>query len=176
MERDMFDTMTMTKIVGGFCGAFLVFLLGGWAAESLYHIGGGHGDEHAAAYPIEVDGDDHGGEVEEGPDFATLLASADAERGERVFGKCKACHSVEEGAHGTGPSLFRIVDRDIAAIDGYAYSGTVAGLEGNWTADELNAFLESPKGYAPGTKMTFNGLGKVEDRANLVAYLQTLTN
>ena len=56
LERDMFDTMTMTKAVGGFCGTFLVFLLGGWAAEEIYHSGGGgHGDHHEQAYVIPVE-------------------------------------------------------------------------------------------------------------------------
>ena len=74
-ERDMFDTMTMTKIIGALCGTLLVFLLGNWVAETVYHVGSdGHGDDHAMAYPIEV-AEGHGGdEVEEGPDFAEILA------------------------------------------------------------------------------------------------------
>ena len=79
----MFDTMTFTKIVGGVCGALLIFLLGKWAAESLYHTGGGHGgEEHAAGFAIQVE---EGEPVEEEEvDFATLMASADAGKGERV--------------------------------------------------------------------------------------------
>ena len=78
----MLDTMTMTKIVGGFCGALLVFLLGNWVAESLYATGGGHGGEGEQAYVIEVAESDTGGAAEEGPDFETVMASADADSGD----------------------------------------------------------------------------------------------
>ncbi len=88
----MLDTMTVTKIIGGFCGALLVFLLGSWMAEILYHGGGGHGEKHAEGYAIKVEGESSGVAVaaEEGPDFAELYAMADASKGEKVFGKCKA--------------------------------------------------------------------------------------
>jgi cytochrome c len=171
MERDMFDTMTMTKVLGGFCGAFLVFLLGGWAAETIYHSEGGHGD-HASGYVIEVETAD-AGPVEAGPTFAEVFATADAGAGERVFRKCSACHKLEDGANGTGPHLWDIVDREVADVDGFAYSGSLAAVAQVWDAETLNAFLEAPKAYAPGTAMNFNGLSKVEDRANLIAYLQT---
>jgi len=93
----MFDTMTMTKTVGAVCGSLLVFLLGGWAAESLYHVGpsGGHGGEEGElhqAYVIDTGAEEAPeGEAEAGPDFATLMASADAAPGEKVFAKCKSC-------------------------------------------------------------------------------------
>lgn len=172
----MFDTMTITKLLGGLCGAFLIFLLGNWAGESLYATGsaeGGHGEAHADAYPIET-GDDHGGEAEVEVDFATLLAAADIGKGERVFNKCRSCHSVEPGVNGTGPTLFGIVDRDVASTEGFGFSGALDGVEGNWTAEQLSAFLQSPKGFAPGTAMSFNGLPKETDRANIIAWLATL--
>ncbi|WP_039017057.1 c-type cytochrome [Halocynthiibacter namhaensis] len=172
----MFDTMTFTKILGGFCGAFLIFLLGNWAGESLYHTGGGeggHGEAHADAYPIET-GDDHGGEPVEEVDFATLLAAADIGKGERVFNKCRSCHSIEDGVNGTGPSLFGVVERDVASAAGFGFSGALDGIEGNWTPEALSAFLQSPKGFAPGTAMSFNGLPKETDRANIIAWLATL--
>ena len=175
----MFDTMTMTKVIGGFCGALLIFLLVGWAGEELFHVGdSGHGDEHHYAYNIETGDDGHGDEAEEaGPDFATLLAEANAENGARVFRKCQACHSAEDGDNGTGPHLFGVVDRAIASVDGFNYSGTLAGMSSDaWTAENLSAFLESPRSYAPGTAMSFAGLGKIEDRVNLIAYLQTIGN
>ena len=171
----MFDTMTMTKIIGGLCGTFLIFLLGKWAAESLYHVGmEAHGEEEIAmAYPIEADGESGGGAAEEDVDFVTLLASADAAKGEKVFGKCKACHKLD-GSNGTGPHLDGIVDRDIGGVGGFSYSTVLTELPGNWTPEELDGFIEDPKGYAPGTKMTFAGLPKAEDRANLVAYLASV--
>ena len=167
----MFDTMTMTKIMGGFCGTFLVFLLGGWAAETIYHSGSGHGD-HASGYVIEVENADTG-PVETGPTFAEVYATADAAAGERVFRKCSGCHKLDDGGIGAGPHLWDIVDRDVAGVDGFAYSGALVAVAQVWDVEALNAFLESPRSYAPGTAMSFNGLSKIEDRANLIAYLQT---
>lgn len=170
----MFDTMTMTKALGALCGSLLVFLLGSWAAEVLYHGGGGHGDDHEQAYVIEVEGgEEEVAEVEEEVDFAVLMASADAGAGERVFNKCKACHKLEDGANGTGPHLYNVVGREIAAVGDYGYSDALAGLSEPWNYDNLDGFLENPRGWAPGTKMGFNGLNKAEDRANVIAYLET---
>jgi len=172
----MFDTMTTTKLIGGLCGALLIFLLGNWAADTIYHVGGeGHGDEHAMAYPIEVeDAEDHDAAADEGPTFDELLAAADAGKGEKVFGKCKACHKLEDGANGTGPHLHNAVGREIGSISGFGYSDVLASMGGNWTPDALNGFLENPKSYAPGTKMGFAGLKKVQDRANVIAFLQSV--
>ncbi|MEP2781637.1 MAG: cytochrome c family protein [Pseudoruegeria sp.] len=172
----MFDTMTLTKITAGLCGSLLIFLLGGWVGESLFHTGGGHGDhgdEHATGYLIEVASSDTA-EVEVGPSFTELLATADVAKGEKVFGKCKACHKLEDGANGTGPTLFNVVNRDIGSVAGFGYSATLAEMEGNWEYDSLDGFLTNPKKYAAGTKMAFAGLKKVQDRANLVAYLETI--
>ncbi|OWU86628.1 cytochrome C [Oceanicola sp. 22II-s10i] len=169
----MFDTMTMTKVVGGFCGALLVFLLGNWVAETLYTTGGGHGDEHAQAYVIETGAEESSGAAEEGPSFEEVFASADVEAGSKVFGKCRACHKID-GTNATGPHLDGVVGRAIDAVDGFAYSGALEQLGDTWTPEVLNTFLENPRSAAPGTKMSFAGLRKVEERADLIAYLQTL--
>lgn len=165
----MFDTMTFTKAAGGICGALLVFLLGKWAAEELYHMDS-HGE---AAYVIEVEGGEEVAAVEE-VDFATVLASASAEDGARVFRKCSACHKLVEGENGVGPYLYAVVGREKGAVDGFSYSDTLASMEGAWTAENLNGFLEKPSTYAPGTSMSFAGLKKVEERADLIAYLDSL--
>ncbi|GAW33140.1 cytochrome c-552 [Roseovarius sp. A-2] len=168
----MFDTMTLTKTAGAFCGALLIFLLGNWAAESIYSMGGGHGEDHAQGYVVDTGEDDAAGEVaDEAPDMAAIFASADASKGERVFNKCKACHVLEDGANGVGPSLYDVVGRDVGAVDGFGYSGALSEAADVWTAENLYAFLENPAGYAPGTSMGFAGLGKSEDRANVIAYL-----
>ena len=171
----MFDTMTSTKILGAGCGALLLFLLGGWGAELIYHGGGGHGDEeHAQGYKIEVaEAEEDAGDATE-VDFSELMAAADVGKGEKVFAKCKACHKLEDGANGTGPHLFSVVDRPIAIVDGFGYSEVLATKGGEWDTDALNGFLEDPKGWAPGTKMGFAGLKKDADRANIIAYLQTI--
>jgi cytochrome c len=166
----MLDTMTFTKAAGGICGALLVFLLGKWAAEEMYHVSA-HGE---ASYVIEVEGADDVAEAEEEVDFATVLASASPEDGARVFRRCSACHQLEAGANGAGPYLYGVVGRPKGAAEGFSYSETLASMGGEWTPENLNAFLERPSQYAPGTSMAFAGLSKVEERADLIAYLQTI--
>ncbi|MCO6384538.1 MAG: cytochrome c family protein [Vannielia sp.] len=173
----MFDTMTMVKAFGWLCGALLIYLLINWAGESLYAMNaGGHGEEgeeHAQGYIIEVAESTDGGTAEEdaGPAFEEVFAAADAAKGEKVFGKCKACHKLD-GSNGTGPHLDGVVDRAVGSVDGYTYSSAMAEHGGTWTPEELSHFLENPKGYVSGTKMSFAGLRKIEDRANVIAYLQ----
>ena len=171
------DTMESTKIVGGLCGALLIFLLFGWGADALYSTESAHhgeGEEHAMAYPIEAEEEGDVDVAEEGPSFAELMELADAGKGEKVFGKCKACHKVGPGENGTGPTMYQVVGRDIGAIGEFNYSGAMAEFPGDWTVDNLNAFLEKPKSWMPGTAMGFAGLKKATDRANVIAYLQTL--
>ena len=169
----MFDTMTFTKILGGFCGALLVFLLGKWAAEGIYAMGGGHGgDDHGPAYVIDTGGDEDADVAEEEvKTFAELYGAADIDKGERVFNKCKACHQVEDGVNGAGPHLYAVVGRDVGAVGDFGYSGVLSEAADVWTPEELDAFLTDPGGYAPGTSMGFSGLNKIEDRVNVIAYL-----
>jgi cytochrome c len=170
----MFDTMTLTKIAAALCGSLLVFLFALWLAESLYHVGGGsHGGHNEAAYVIEDDTETAEEPMEE-VNFEIILASANPEKGAKVFSKCKACHKIADGANGTGPHLYNVVGREIASITGYGYSGTLAEIGGVWDVNALNGFLENPKKYAPGTKMGFAGLKKETDRANLIAYLGSM--
>jgi cytochrome c len=170
------DTMTFTKAAGAVCGAFLILLLGKWAAEELYHVGGhGKGEQ---SYVIDTGASDDGGDepADAGPSIGELLASADIEKGAKVFKKCSACHKLEAGANGTGPYLYGVVGREIAAADGFNYSGVLAEMGGEWTAEALDGFLKKPNQWAKGTTMGFAGLKKIEDRANVIAYLDSLDN
>ncbi|EAR50832.1 cytochrome c552 [Oceanicola granulosus HTCC2516] len=172
----MFDTMTMTKVVGAFCGTLLVLLLGGWVAEIIYHPGGGHGDEHAQAYSIEVPETGAAGAAaaeETGPPFEEIYAVADAAAGEELWRNCRACHALEPGVNGTGPTLHGVVGREVAAVEGFNYSGALRDVVEVWTPEELDGFLADPRGYAPGTAMTYGGMRRAEDRADLIAYLAT---
>lgn len=169
----MFDTMTLTKIVGGFCGALLVFMLGGWVAETIYHSGG-HGDGHTQAYVIPVEGAEAEAiEVAE-VDFDAIWAAASASAGEALFRNCRSCHSVEAGQNGAGPYLHGVVGRAADSVDGFRYSGALSAVVEVWTPEELFHFLENPRGYAPNTSMGYNGMRSPEDRANLIAYLDSL--
>ncbi len=174
----MFDTMTMTKVVGALCGTFLVFLLGGWVADTIYSGGeGGHGGEHQQAYLIEVQGAEGAAAVEEGPSFEELFAQADPANGEGKFRPCSACHNVEKGANSVGPYLYGVVGRPVDTAEGFTgYSGNLEKVAEVWTPENLNAFLENPSAYAPGTAMNYGGMRKAEDRADLIAYLDSLDN
>ncbi|SIP96552.1 cytochrome c [Paracoccus thiocyanatus] len=173
----MFDTMTVTKAAGALIGSLLFLLLMSWAASGIFHVGtaghGGEGEEIVQAYtiPVEDAGADAEEAVEEGPDFATVMASADAAAGEKVFGKCKACHKLD-GKDGVGPHLNGVVGRTVASVEEFNYSDPMKEHGGDWTPEALEEFLASPKTVVKGTKMAFAGLPKVEDRANLIAYLE----
>ena len=166
----MFDTMTVTKVVGALCGALLIFLLGNWAGEAVYHVGTHDGEQ---AYTIELpEGEEEVAATDEVP-FEEVFAAADPAEGESIFRQCSACHKLEDGANGTGPHLFGVVGRPQDAVEEFPYSAAFEELGGEWTPEELSHFLENPSEYAPGTKMTYRGLADVEDRANIIAYLAT---
>ncbi len=162
------NTMEITKVVAGVSGSLLILLLLQMGAKGYYL---GKGDEEAA-YTIEV-AEAAPVEQEVVIPFSEILAAADADKGQRVFATCAACHGVDPGVVRAGPSLFGIVDRPVGSED-FSYSDTLANLGGNWTVDDLNAFLTKPSTYAPGTSMSFAGVKKEKDRANLIAYLSTL--
>jgi len=164
------DTMTLTKVTAAVCGAFLVLLLGKWAGEALYHVEG-HGE---AAYVIETESDDGGHEEVAEVSFDDMMAEADIGKGAKVFKKCAACHKIEDGVNATGPSLYGIVDRAVASVPGFGYSGPMTEKGGDWTAEALDTFLTKPSADIPGTKMSFSGLSKPADRVNLIAYLDSL--
>ena len=179
----MFDTMTVTKAAGALIGSLLFLLLMSWAASGIYNVGsaghGGEGEEHAQAYTIPVAAAAGGGEAaakDAGPDFATVMAAADPAAGEKVFGKCKACHKID-GSDSTGPHLNGVVGRNVASVAGFNYSDGMkahAAEDPVWTPEAIQHFLTNPKAAAKGTKMAFAGLPKIEDRANLISYLETL--
>ncbi len=179
----MFDTMTLTKIVGGLGGALLVFLLGSWLASAIYGFypaeeGYAEGEEARQGYVIatsEGPADEAAPEASEEEliaEFQTAFAAADAGAGEAVFGRqCAGCHSLAPGENKTGPYLAGIVGRPADAAEGYDYSGALEQVVDVWDENRLSFFIEDPQDYAPGTKMTFRGIPDLQDRANLIAYL-----
>ncbi len=114
-------------------------------------------------------------------DTATLdgakLASftGDATAGEKVFVACKTCHSSEAGKNMIGPSLHGIVGRHSGSIEGFTYSTANKNSGIVWTEDKLFQYLENPQRVVPGTKMTYTGVKDHQDRANVIAYLKTLS-
>jgi cytochrome c len=108
---------------------------------------------------------------------ATTVASADsvAVSGEEIFKRCAACHNVAQGGkNGLGPNLHGVSGRAVASMAGFTYSAALKSKGGNWDEASLDAFLTSPVKYAPGTRMSFSGLSKPEERKAVIDYLATL--
>ncbi|MEX0317732.1 MAG: c-type cytochrome [Ruegeria sp.] len=106
------------------------------------------------------------------PEEVTQVAAVgDPVKGKKVFRKCSACHSLEEGKNGAGPSLHGVVGAASASVEGFKYSGAFQQADLTWSADALARFLADPKGVVPKNRMAFRGLKKEDDIANLIAYL-----
>ncbi|MGT2514311.1 c-type cytochrome [Sphingomonas panni] len=153
------------------------WVLAGCAAALGLSIASGmvfhSGPPEKPGYPVEGAAEAGGGAAAAVP-IATLLATADVAKGAEVFKKCAACHTVNQGgANGIGPNLWGVIGKQHGHLAGFAYSTALTGIPGNWDFDAMNAWLTSPRKYAPGTKMTFAGLGSAEDRANVIAYLNS---
>ena len=105
-----------------------------------------------------------------------MLGDADIAKGAKVIKKCAACHSFNEGgANKVGPNLYDIIGSDIARNDSFSYSAPMKAVGGAWDYESLALFLTKPKKFIKGTKMQFAGLKKPADRANLIAYIRTLS-
>jgi cytochrome c len=159
----------MNTIAGWVLGAGIVALGASIVTGELFHSE----RPEKMGYPIEgVEEEGAAGAEAEQP-IAMFLASADAGKGEAVFKKCGACHTVTQGgANGLGPNLWGVVGKPVAHLGGaFAYSDALKSHGGTWDWESLSQWLKSPKTFAPGTKMTFAGLSKPEDRANLLAWL-----
>ena len=124
-------------------------------------------------YPIEgVVAEGEGGEAAKPIEF--YLASADPAKGEQVFKKCTACHNADKGgANALGPNLWGVLGEPVGKGHGFPFSEALAGHGGTWDWNTLSDWLANPKKFAPGTKMTFAGLGNPEDRANVIAFLNS---
>lgn len=114
-----------------------------------------------------------------GPEPAlAMVGSADVAKGAKIAKACAACHTFDKGGkNGVGPNLYGIIGRKKQSHEGFSYSGKLTTNGGDvWTYKEISHFVYKPKDYAPGTKMTFAGLKKPEDRAAVIAYLRTLAD
>ena len=110
-------------------------------------------------------------------DLNTRLARANLQRGQQLSAQCQACHSFEDGgAVRLGPTLYGITGRAIGGYPGFEYSPVMAGHGGDWTLEELDTFLADPMGDMEGTRMIYLGVPQQQDRADIIAYLNTLSN
>jgi cytochrome c len=102
------------------------------------------------------------------------VAADDLEAGKVSFKKCVLCHATEAGKNKVGPSLFGVVGRKAASLDGYNYSEAMKKFDHTWDAETLDTYLADPRATVPGTKMIFPGIKDKKERADVVAYLETL--
>lgn len=177
--------MEANKIAASIFLAGIIAMFAGLIASSIYSSGS-HGHEAKRGYQIAgaeafEAGAAGGGEAaaDEGPvDIAVFLATADIAAGEKLIKRCTACHTFDAGGkNGVGPNNYGVVGGAIAHAEGFSYSEAIMAKKGQtWTFENLSAFLENPKAFAPGNKMAFAGLRKPQDRANLLAYLNTLSS
>lgn len=168
----------MNKIAGAILGAMILAMVSGIIARMLVHPTPLEKPAYivAGAEPTEK----KGAEEKKGPEpIAPLLANASVDAGKAQAKKCMVCHTFEKGEpNRIGPNLYNVLGQPIAEDrDGYAFSPALSAHKGQkWDVEELNQWLNNPQSFAKGTKMTFAGLPKAQDRADVVAYLNSLSD
>ncbi|PKQ09637.1 MAG: cytochrome c family protein [Alphaproteobacteria bacterium HGW-Alphaproteobacteria-12] len=187
------NSFEFNKIAGAVLASVLFILGVSVLADMLYETGEanpkayevaalveeGAGEEAAAGEEAgageEAAAGEGAAEAPQEDSLATLLAQADAAAGAKTAKKCAACHNFEEGAGAKiGPDLYHVVGREVAAQGGFSYSSALKDHGGTWTFEELSHFIADPRGCVPGTAMSFAGIKKPQQRADLIAYLNTL--
>ena len=176
------STFEWNKIIGSVLTAMIVAMVTGILATQIVHPvhlekaaylpPGAEGEAGASAAPAAG-----AAAAPAGPEpIAPLMAKADVAKGQTTAKVCLQCHTFEKGgANKIGPNLFGTMEENIATKPGYQFSSALAADKADkWDPEKLNVWLYKPQQFAKGTKMTFAGLPKAEDRANVIAYLQSL--
>ena len=170
------DSFELNKIIGAILGTLLFVMGVGFLADGIYAPSSTNGPSYDLPKPTA----ETAAAATKAPPavpLATLLAAADPQAGQETAKVCQACHNFTEGAGAKiGPDLYGVVGRKVASKSGFAYSSALKQFaDKTWSYDLLNTWLTAPSKMAPGTKMTFAGLSDPGDRANLLAYLRTLS-
>lgn len=164
------DSFEWNKIAGALILSLLIFMGVTILSDEVFHgeqdvFFGPEGEAEAATDAVVLDQPE--------TNFLALIVDANVGAGERSFRKCQACHTANEGGDNrVGPNLYNVVGGTVAGKASFSYSGAMSGKGGTWTYEELSAFLENPGKAVPGTKMSFAGLRKEDERANVIAYLR----
>lgn len=176
------DSFEFNKIAGALLGTVFVLFSISIVSDAIFATP----SPATPGYLIEADEVEAaaggGGASPAAPEeIGPLLAEADVDAGEAVFKRCTACHTVDQGGpNRVGPNLWDIVDRPIAAHEGFSYSAAMTEFSQDgsvvWDYEHLNGFILAPRSYIKGTAMTYSGLKKLDDRVNLIAYLRTLSD
>ncbi len=174
------DSFELNKLLGGLLGAVFVVFSISLASDAIFSSPA----PETAGYAIAVAEPEEGAAGPAEPEIepiAVRLASVDIAKGETLYRRCAACHTAESGgANKVGPNLWDIVNRPVASHEGFAYSGAMKEFsEGGtvvWDYDHLDHFIAAPRGLVRGTAMSFAGLKNPQDRADIIAYLHTLSD
>lgn len=171
------DSFEVNKVAGAVFGALLLVFGSGFVAELIYH-GKPAGNAGYALPEGEAESKPAGGgEAKAVEPIAVRLASADAAKGVSGTKACQACHSFEKGGpNKVGPDLYDVVERKKGGHEGFDYSAGMKEKGGSWSYEDLDHFLESPKAFVKGTKMAFAGIASPAERANVIAYLRSLSD
>ncbi len=169
------DSFEWNKIIGAVLGTAIFIFVVRQAAEVIYEPEQPAKPGYVVEGMTETAGSAATAPVAEVvPDWGTVLAAADVAAGKSVSVRCEQCHDLSKGGpNKIGPNLYDVVDRDRATHAGFDYSGAMKAKGGKWTYDELFKYLKSPQSYVPGTKMSFAGLSREQERVNLIAYLRS---
>ena len=167
------NSFELNKILGAVLATCLGLLSLNIAAGALFHSAPPEKPGYAIAVK-EAATDTAAAAKEPSQPIEVLLASASGERGAATAKQCMACHSMEQGGpNRVGPHLWDVVDRPKASVEGFNYSAAMKAKGGNWSFDELNKFLTSPRAHVPGTSMSYAGISRDQARADVIDYLRT---
>jgi cytochrome c len=175
----MMDSFELNKLIGALLAVVFVVFSVSIVSDAIFAT-------HAPATPgyaivvAEAETDSGGAAEEAGPSVLDLIATADVAAGQTAFRKCTACHTAEEGgANKVGPNLYGVLNRPIASHEGFSYSAAMRDFSQGgsvvWDYEHLSGFLQSPRSYVSGTAMAFAGIRNIQEEANLIAYLRSLS-
>ena len=169
------DSFEINKIVAAVLMVALLIIGIGKLSDVIFHVE----KPETPGYAVEVEAattvsaSSSSTEVEK-IDIAALMAMGDVDKGQQIFKKCSACHSIVKGGkNNIGPALYNVVGRKMGSVSDYKYSKALItyGEEKEWTFEELNGFLTKPSKWIKNGKMAFAGLRKESDRASVIKYL-----